>query len=271
MRTLMMGLLAETPLHPGAGQSLGAIDLPVARESTTGYPVIVGSSLKGALKDKAEQAGLSGEEVDAFFGKQVNAGAAAITDARLLLLPVRSLNGHFRWVACPYLLERLKRDALLAGFSVDFEISPVQRGEAIAADSPGTLFLEELSFKAIPNDQAIAQIANGLAPLVKHPATIARLVNQLVIIHDDDFSHFASYGLQVSAHNQLNRETKTSENLWYSEEIPTDSLLYALVIARSGLEERLGWIKRLFEARPYLQVGGDETIGRGWCAISIRD
>ena len=47
MKTLLYGLLAETSIHPGAGQSSGFVDLPVAREAATDYPVIVGSSLKG--------------------------------------------------------------------------------------------------------------------------------------------------------------------------------------------------------------------------------
>lgn len=55
MTSVIMGMLAETSLHPGTGQVSGTVDLPVAREKTTNYPVIVGSSLKGALKDTAEQ------------------------------------------------------------------------------------------------------------------------------------------------------------------------------------------------------------------------
>ena len=31
---------------------MGVVDLPVAREAATDYPVLVGSSLKGALRDK---------------------------------------------------------------------------------------------------------------------------------------------------------------------------------------------------------------------------
>jgi CRISPR-associated protein Cmr4 len=43
MSAMMLGLLAETPIHPGSGQDNGAIDLPVQRERTTDYPVIPGS------------------------------------------------------------------------------------------------------------------------------------------------------------------------------------------------------------------------------------
>ena len=55
MKSLMIGMLAETAIHPGSGRSSGFVDLPVARESITQYPVIVGSSLKGALKDRARE------------------------------------------------------------------------------------------------------------------------------------------------------------------------------------------------------------------------
>src|SRR5690554_1421315 len=99
MLSVIMGMLAETNVHPGIGQVSGAIDLPVAREKTTGYPVIVGSSLKGALKDTAEQhrlSGYTGLNLDQVFGGQNQAGAVAVTDGRLLLLPVRSLNSHFK-------------------------------------------------------------------------------------------------------------------------------------------------------------------------------
>ena len=49
MNTRIVGLLAETSIHPGAGQSSGIIDLPVAREAATDYPFVPGSSVKGAL------------------------------------------------------------------------------------------------------------------------------------------------------------------------------------------------------------------------------
>ncbi|MBH8605867.1 type III-B CRISPR module RAMP protein Cmr4 [Thermoactinomyces sp. CICC 10522] len=96
MKGYMLGMLAETPIHPGAGQVYSVIDLPVARERTTHYPMIPGSSLKGALRDKLEEE-MTGQDhrLKQLFGKQDQAGAFSVTDARLLLLPVRSLTGHY--------------------------------------------------------------------------------------------------------------------------------------------------------------------------------
>ena len=84
MNTAMLGLLAETPVHPGAGRGMGVVDLPVAREASTDYPVLVGSSLKGALRDKAEAA-IATEAVEDRFGTQEHAGDVLVSDGRLLL------------------------------------------------------------------------------------------------------------------------------------------------------------------------------------------
>ena len=43
-----------TPTHPGAGASVGAIDLMLQREVTTDFPFIQGSSLKGAIRSYLE-------------------------------------------------------------------------------------------------------------------------------------------------------------------------------------------------------------------------
>jgi len=51
-----------TPTHPGAGTSLGAIDLMLQREVTTDFPFIQGSSLKGAIRNYLENQPVRAEE-----------------------------------------------------------------------------------------------------------------------------------------------------------------------------------------------------------------
>lgn len=271
---MILGLLAETSLHPGGGQTTGAVDLPVAREAATDYPVIVGSSLKGALRDQArgkwpDQGDAPHEIVREVFGNQDNAGCVAISDARLLLLPVRSLTGHFKWATCPYLLERYQRDRQLAAQPADFNVPSPDRDSVAVKDDVGTLFLEELAF-TMNRDMGVGAAAEAIRPLMRHAAARERLEKQLVILHDDDFAYFARYGLQVNARNVLD-EKKTSQNLWYEETLPPDSLFYSLLIARPGKEGALDRIGELFRERPYLQVGGNETLGQGWCAVALVD
>ena len=283
MKTAMLGLLAETPIHPGAGRGMGVVDLPVAREAATEYPVLVGSSLKGALRDKLPGDG-SGDEAKARFGAPDQAGDLLVSDARLLLLPVRSLTGSYRWATCPHLVERYRRDLLRAGFrslpavpevapgcvltSSGSNTSAGEAGDAEAAadgHTSGDLFLEERQFTiagSLPDG-----LTDSIAPLLLHEDTSRRVPDRLAVLHDDDFAWFARYGLPILARNRLD-DAKRSRNLWYEETLPPDTVLYALVAGRSGVA--LGSLDALFpEDDPYLQAGGNETVGQGWFAVTV--
>ena len=77
------------------------------------------------------------------------------------------------------------------------------------------------------------------------------------------------YGLPIQARNQLDTETKKSENLWYEESLPPDTLMYALVVERTG--GALSALSLLFPpGQAYLQAGGNETVGQGWFAVTVR-
>lgn len=263
MHTLVLGLLAETFIHPGMRSVGGAIDLPVAREAATDYPVIAGSSLKGAIKDKAEQDKPTGLDIELVFGKQDSAGQILVSDARLLLLPVRSLSGSYKWVTSPHLIERLARDLARSGRDADKppEVSSVS-AKHFLGDGTGVMYLEERRFERQgPLPENIAAV---LGKLVAHDQTRNRLASQVVVLNDDDFTWFARYGLAIQARNVLD-ENKKSQNLWYEETVPPDALFYALIAGRNA--EAVAAIKNLITAKPYLQAGGNETVGQGWFAV----
>ena len=263
MNTTMLGLLAETPIHPGSGRAMGVVDLPVAREAATHYPVLVGSSLKGALKSKAKE--LSMDNAEKLFGQQDHAGQWLVSDARLLLLPVRSLTTSYRWATCPHLVERYRRDLARAGLNRDPGTPCVKPGEALTKGDE-FIFLEERQFRIAADDNTLAALAKAIEPLALHEATRKRMHDRIAVLHDDDFSWFARYGLGVQARNQLECDTKKSQNLWYEETLPPDTLMYALIADRSQSESAT--LDDLFpETDPYLQTGGNETVGQGWFAV----
>jgi CRISPR-associated protein Cmr4 len=269
VKTVVLGLLAETPIHPGGGRSLGVVDLPVAREAATDYPVLVGSALKGALRDRIRAGrGDEGKELASRrFGEPDQAGELLVSDGRLLLLPVRSLTGASQWVTCPQLIERYRRDLARAGEAAALpEVPPeLDAGRALAA-TVGELFLEERQFQV---DAVVdPAIAPALGRLLPHPEVRQRLARRLVIVNDDDFGWFARYGLPITARNQLDTDTKQSKNLWYEETLPPDTVMYMLVS-----ERRDGALDTVREAFPdydrYLQAGGNETVGQGWFAVGF--
>jgi len=261
MKTLIVGLQAETFVHPGCGRDMGAVDLPVAREAATDLPFVAGSSVKGAFKDWAHVEDGEGKKL---FGEADRAGQLLFGDARLLALPVRSLDGAYKWVTSPLLIERLLRDLRRAGTSLRLTVPKVAEGDVLC-QGEGTLFLEELMFQisATP-DSNLLDLVRRFLP---HPESRDRLPGQLAVLSDTDFTWFARHGLAVQARNVLEDGSKKSKNLWYEETLPPDTLMYTLVASRDdeALERFAQWI----DEKPQIQLGGNETVGQGWLTMTV--
>lgn len=284
---------ALTPLHAGSGAALGHVDLPIQRERHTQWPIIPGSSLKGVLRQdlgqegRRDDSGLSSDTVITLFGPERgqdardHAGALSIGDARILAFPVRSLLGVFAWVTCPAALLRFRRDAGLAGLAPppdDMDYAALKLGQAlVAVDSPllieeGSLLLEDLEFNRKGDTGALLGWLAEQASA--DPQTVARLKRHLVVLADDDFSHFARHATEITARIGLDSSTKTVAKgaLFYEEFLPAESLLYAMVLAvdsrrKDAADKAEGLLAAAAGALPELiQVGADETIGRGFCA-----
>ncbi len=272
MKGLMLGMLAETSIHSGSGQVYSVIDLPVAREATTNYPMIAGSSLKGSLRNKVFTEWKDEKKIDSIFGTGNGMGGVSISDARLLLLPVRSLIGHFRWITCPNIIERFVRDLQMIGKKFTLpDFRSRMKSESLVANQEDHVFLEELSYKATRDEEIIRQVKELVAQVIPVPFLIERLEKQLVILSDDEFSYFAKFGLPIHARNVLATETKKSENLWYEETLPSDTIMYSVFISRPGNEGVLEELSHNLTEQPYIQVGGNETVGQGWFFTKIVD
>lgn len=281
MQHALLGLIAETSIHAGAGKSVGVIDLPIMREAHTGWPCVFGSAVKGALRTKASQENRAW--VADVFGPDTNnasdhAGALAVGDARLLLLPIRSLTSHFKWVTCPSLLRRAAADAQRLGMkkAVIFKGPDIGHEEAITPEQEGSLFLEEFHFSAKKQD--LSALLDWLASFVD-PEFKTRLQKQLVIVADDMFAHLAQYATSVTPHIALDNARKTVKSgaLWYEETLSPDTVLYVTLAASDsrknakecGAQQVLDSVLSLFPSdKPYLQLGGNETVGMGWCRVN---
>lgn len=278
---------ALTGLHPGSGTALGVVDLPVQRERHTHWPIIPASSLKGVLRAASRPNDQGDRDAwMAVFGPETaqasdHAGALALTDARILAFPVRSLLGVFAWVTCPAVLDRFRRDWGLAG-QTDLPAVPSvpDPGTVMCApDSPllipggSQMILEEFDFKRIEQD--VTGWADALAGAVDAD-TRTRLRAHLAILPDDDFGHFVENATEVVARIGLDSKTKTVKTgaLFYEEVLPPETLFHALVIAepsrREGLDLNAAGVLRWLRDRrlEVVQIGADETIGRGFCRLT---
>ncbi|NVO23313.1 type III-B CRISPR module RAMP protein Cmr4 [Donghicola mangrovi] len=264
----IVSFLAETPVHVGIGQSNAAIDLPFARESSTGFPHVPGSGMKGAFRVWSNGAGfddgakkdLFGVAADEDEGSDKGAGSILLGEARLALLPVRSVSHSYLYITCPTILRRLSQDVARAGVSLAFpKLDEIAEGKCLSESE--IIGLEEREFQRqgyVP--EGLSETLISLFP--QRFSNEDELGNRIVILNDADFSWFAEFALQVVTRNSLdeNKRVKTGA-LWSEELLPTDSLLWMFLGTRNGTLEK---VRTAIVAEPYLQVGGNETIGQGW-------
>lgn len=303
----IIGLYAETPVHPGTGATRGAIDLPVQRERHTGFPLIPASTIKGVLRDVAEVASErpapsrstswpTPSQVIEIFGPKTgdeHGGALAPTDARTLLFPVRSLEGIFVWITCPFILDRLARDVALGRKEAQFSISHIDVDDGKAKVGTKTqlqgnpLVLEEEEFEVTSAgdvDTLAAEVARLFPRTPAYAAFRTRLEQYLAVISNTDFRRLVEpgTGTDVVTRIKLNeRKTTTGDggNMWVEELLPSDCLFYSLLLAMPSRSPKatlttgdqvLAHVKPTVDSQ-VIQLGGDETVGRGWMRVQWLD
>ena len=289
-----------SPLHAGTGQGSGVIDLPIAREKATGLPYLPGSSVKGVLRDRSGSQPTtitSGNQpttiTEALFGPDTkrasnHAGSLQLADARLLLLPVRSLRGTFAWVTSPYVLRRFVRDAQDAGQNNLPTVPDVPDTQCyVTDDSRLRIQLQPNNIKVVLEDldlQATLQHATAWADWLKgriFPSTDQTwptlLGSRLCIVSDDVLTFLLGTAIEVIARNRLDDQTKTvvKGQLWYEEALPTETLLYGLATLSPTSAVRKSYSDPTLTAHlntiasGAMQFGGKATIGRGLCRLRL--
>ena len=287
----MLFLHAITSVHAGSGSELGLVDLPIQREKHTGYPKIESSSLKGAVRatvsavvNSAVKSPEDKEMIEVVFGKEgdekknnAQAGAISLSDARLLLFPVRSLRGVFAWVTCPLVLKRYNQELKL--YCPDQPLLPIPEtktaaGEAIIVNPRETqkqVVLEEYTYE-VKVDDACRKLAEYLQEKV-FPGLDNGIRERLLVLPDDDFTDFVTLSTEVNARIRIDPETGTVKDgaLWYEENVPPESVFYSFCFIGQGrltgqekkAEEIWQYLKRDDIFPEVFQLGGNSTLGKG--------
>jgi CRISPR-associated protein Cmr4 len=278
-----------TPLHIGAGQGLGHVDLPIVREAHTNFPYIPGTSLKGALrnleinqvarargekpsqveerltKNKFDQKeedilrlakifGVAGEGAEE--GKEVGAGKVLFSDAFIVLFPVKSAKGIFSLTTCPYAINRFFE---LLG--VEQRVNEVPEGKVKVLSTKdhrnlinNKLLLEEFVFEAEESEE--------LKKFVELVGTFVGEENKqrIVCVNDTDFMDFVSNYTEVQTHIKINLDTGTVEEgaLWTEEYVPAESIFAFSLVFLEEVD---------FTPPTTFHLGGDVTTGKGFVKV----
>lgn len=281
INTRMYWIHAITPLHVGSGRGVGFIDLPIMREKVTSWPLVPGSAVKGVMREHFIRNRTDETLINAAFGKSGddmgNAGALVLSDARIICLPVRSLYGTFAFVACPLVLERLKRDLDSAGHeseSVDmsFEDDEVVVTTGSKVERNGNVFLEDLDFEIITDDGETNAWAELLAGILfpNDPTWQNIFKERFVILSNNCFSFLSETGTEVNARIKIDQEKKivVGGALWYEESLPSETILAGLAwcdkdYSNKGIKQEAIFSEFCKDEALNLQIGGKATVGKG--------
>jgi CRISPR-associated protein Cmr4 len=285
MRLVM--LRAMSPIHAGTGMGEDVIDLPIAREASTGIPIIPGSSVKGVLR------GLSRKEY--YYGTVSRAGSMQWSDMYLVALPVRSIRGTFAYVTSPYLLQRFIDDYNICIPQqtplIAYTVPPVDaNGEYTAVihqgDNVESSSLLAISENNVPQSvgladlvmrytqQDLSRIADAFNMLGLFPSTANQVVRRICLVHDTVMFYLMRTATEVRHRNALD-ENKTVKDgqLWLEEMLPRESIMAGIMrdiprgnITQANLDEEVLAINQ----RKIVTFGGDTTTGHGASLFQIQ-
>ena len=273
-----------TNLHVGNGEAnYSVIDNQVQRDNITNFPQINASSLKGALREFIENSFIQDNNSDDNLAKAVakivfgseptenqkpKQGYVNFFDAKVLALPVRTSHK-------PYMLATSK-EVLNAyvEYCKMFKIKPFINTQEIRVLTYGfdsndineEILVEEKSYNSNNCMQEIKEFFK---------------TDSVVLMEDEDFRNL-SKELPFVTRNHL--ENGKSENLWYEEIIPRESLFYfvlqfpkenllAYKQSKKEIDEKVQdrLIKFANEIKDTkLFIGANTTIGYGYCEIKER-
>ncbi|MDR0407643.1 MAG: type III-B CRISPR module RAMP protein Cmr4 [Campylobacteraceae bacterium] len=266
-------MYAITPCHAGSGSALGIVDLPIQRERHTNYPLIYSSSMKGSFRANFDRYKCKFDDntkkfdklTENIFGDKSSndngyAAAINISDAKILAFPMRSSVSPFVWITCSMVLERLNRDLILAGR--DSEIVKYEKlskdNEAIVlhGDMQGDIVIEDYQVKVKGKNE------------IKSDFFIQ--AERLLLVSDEVFNYGVSHCTQINAKIEIDQKNGTTKDgsLRYQEELPSDTLMYCTIVWNNSRNDNKISADNIKNAviqviSKYVQVGGDETLGRG--------
>jgi CRISPR-associated protein Cmr4 len=306
----LLFVYALTPLHPGAGRAVagGPVDLPVQRDEF-GFPVIWSSSLKGVLRSnfslKARNAPSEEERVAqetfvrAAFGPEPASpevseysSAVSVLDARLLMMPARSLKGVWCYLTSPHLLNyyrvylevaseyapQLKTtlegvEKLLEAVESAFKSKGADADRtALVSDERCVIRSDQRSVVVLNEEEFAAEVKSELAGIWKLlPGAIEQ--RSVAVVTDDAAGRLVRKSLVVQPRVRLDYERKTVSpgGLWDEEYLPQRTLMVSLVVAKQPKQSPDKIAKKIAENLKKNEAEAGELAGKALKSLGNLD
>ncbi len=279
-----------SPMHAGTGQDIGSIDMPIQRESFTDIPKVEASTFRGALRstfstpDEKDLANMMfGENND-----ENGAGIIGFTDLKLLFYPIKSRDGVYKLVTCPFLLKRYFEDKNLVYGSVeakidyinsDFGIELEYQNDKLVKSPEAKISLDDYSFQMQSLTEDLTTI-NDIDIILKRINPENR--KKIVILNDEDFMELEELNREIITRNKIDQDTGVVEDgaLFTEEYLPAESILYGILLYSPFKQEKIVFleeevknkeysVQKNLKNKRYFQIGGNSNLGKGIVKMEI--
>jgi CRISPR-associated protein Cmr4 len=251
-----------SPLHTGGATQEGNL-LGIARESHTDLPYIPSSTLRGRLRASTPTSarntlwGNTIEDVqDSAKSEDIGLtqGQLWVGDVSILWFPVPSLSHGVVWISSPLLLKRWARIA-------NKEI-PIPKIGSFSDGQKKPLYLKDAIFKA----DDLSDWVNWKEYLPKEKSE-ADTISKALILSDRNCQILVQSSLWRQVRVKLNEQKNVDGGFRYEESIPPETLMfYSWGVTTASKESAKEEFMKLVQGWDILQIGGQESLGRGFVA-----
>ncbi|NCR52540.1 MAG: type III-B CRISPR module RAMP protein Cmr4 [Microcystis aeruginosa L211-07] len=246
-----------SPLHTGGMTQEGNL-VGIARESHTTLPYIPSSTIRGKIRSLATEETLKfklfGNEIDR-DAENLLQGDIWIGDGSILWLPISSLSHGVVWITSPLLLRRWTRLTnprltIPPEYSCSFK------------RTNRNVYLKD----AILKDNDLKDWSNWPSFIPQNPVSSG--INQVLVLPDQHCTTLIQMSLWRQVKIKLDEHKSVDGGLRYEEAIPPDTLMYfpwgVTSQANQTKQQSQADFKRLLANNDIIQIGGQESLGRGF-------
>jgi len=249
-----------SPLHTGGATQEGNL-LGIARESHTNLPYVPSSTIRGRLrsgeKDQDKKFTLFGNDLE--NGETLTQGSIWVGDGSILWLPVPSLSHGMVWVSSPTLLRRWLR------FSGNPEGLAVPDPYQTSLPTNAPVYLKD----AILPATSLIKWTDWDKFTSKHPESEG--MQNVLVLPDQHCETLIQMSLWRQVKIKLDKHKTVNGGFRYEEAIPPDTLMYfpwgITSQANGSSEQALTDFQSLLAKDSILQIGGQESLGRGFVQL----
>lgn len=266
MRTNIAHLYLLSPLHTGGASQEGNL-VGIARETHTNLPYLPSSTIRGRLRAETDSNlrnqlwGNTLEDVrnPECADENLTQGQLWVGDGSILWFPVPSLSHGVVWVTSPFLLRRWSR---LTQPNVQ-----IPEPGSFSGGNNQNLYLKDAIFKR----GDLIPWGNEWKEYLPPGSTETDIISQALVLTDRDCQVLIQLSLWQQVKIKLNENKNVDGGFRYEEAIPPETLMYfpwgTTTNANRNAAQAQECLKTLLRSHETFQIGGQESLGRGFVEI----